>query len=604
MTDSRPGILCIEDNPMNWRLVQRLLSQAGYEMHWAEDGLKGCDMALALKPALILLDINLPGLSGFEVAMKLRQDRSMDTTLIVALTAKTMRSDRETALVTGCDGFIPKPIDPFLFVGQVEAYLGGQRDCLEQGREGAALRQFSQQVVEHLEVQLKEAQEGNRKLLDVQDELEKRSHHLSRLLSLSKDVIPIQDESEILARVLSQLHEELHLDRLRAYRVHESGAYFQGTAMTPEGFEETPVLPGSHPLITWMETLPVGCVLIGNELRQSMSWQQGIELGFWTPRTQALVLPLRSRSEEQRLWGFLAADRFDAAFEPFETELAALYVGILQVSLENAGLITHLAETSQALGTSYQGLESTFEALKEAQKALKAQNQKTALGGLFMNLAPKIQMPVGILKEESAALSLLMDLPDVTPSELRMECRRSLDQIRNAIHKVDDLVRALLRRAGQREASSPEWIHLHDLMRQELDLVRAEEILPEFLPVELNLQAPRDLLYGVYSDFTEVFGHLIGHAMEGQPTRISLRTWGGGSHFRMEMEDDGAPIEARLIEGAFEPFPDLRPAMTEGGRRPGRGLSMCAQLMTAYNGTVQMVPVERGSLVRIGLPME
>jgi C4-dicarboxylate-specific signal transduction histidine kinase len=386
--------------------------------------------------------------------------------------------------------------------------------------------------------------------------------------------------------------------------VHVSGAYFYGTAVTPEGFEETPVLPGSHPLVTWMESLPVGGVLIGNELRQSVSWQQGIELGLWTPRTQALVLPLRSRSEEQRLWGFLAADRHDKAFQPFETELAALYAGIFQVSLENAGLITHLAETSQALGTSYEGLESTYEALKEAQKALRAQNQKAVLGGLFMKMAQKFQAPVGILKEESAALSLFMDQPDTTSSDLRMECRRSIGQIHSAIHKVDDLVRALLRRAGQRETSSPEWIHLHSLLRQELELVRAEDTLPEFLPMELDLQAPRDLLYGVYSDFTEVLGHLISHAMEGQPERISLRTRWVEGHFRMEMEDDGAPIEARLLEGAFEPFPDLRPMMTGVGRRPGRGLSVCVQLMTAYHGTVQMVPVEQGSLVQIDFPLE
>ncbi len=604
MTDPQLRILCIEDNSMNWRLVQRLLSKAGYEMHWAEDGLKGCDMALALRPTLILLDINLPGLSGFEVATKLRQNRDLDTTLIVALTAKTMRSDRETALVTGCDGFIPKPIDPFLFVGQVEAYLGGQRDRLEQGREGAALRQFSQQVVEHLETQLKEAQEGNRKLLDVQAELEQRSHHLSRLLSLSKDVIPVRNESEILARVLGQFHKELQLDQIRAYRVHESGAYFQGTTLTPQGFEETAVIPVVHPLVAWLEALPVGSVLTGNELRQSMSWQQGIALGLWKPSTQALVLPLRSRSEEQRLWGFLAADRLDRPFQPFETELAALHAGILQVSLENAGLIAHLAETSQALGTSYEGLESAYEALKEAKRALGTQNQKTALGGLFMNMAQRLQGPVAILKEESAALSVFMDLPDVQAPDKRLECHRSMDEIRNAINQVDGLVRALLRRAGQREASSPEWIHLHDLLRQELELVQAEGVLPEFLPVELNLQAPRDLMYGIYSDFTEVFGHLIDHAMEGQPERISLRTWGGGSHFRMEIEDDGAPIEARLLEGALEPYPELRPTMTEAGRRPGRGLPTCVQLMAAYNGSVQMVPVERGSLVRIGLPME
>ncbi len=604
MTDSMPRILCIEDNPMNWRLVQRLLSQAGYEMHWAEDGLKGCDMALALKPALILLDINLPGLSGFEVATKLRQNTSMDATLIVALTAKTMRSDRETALVTGCDGFIPKPIDPFLFVGQVEAYLGGQRDHLEQGREGAALRQFSQQVVEHLEAQLKEAQEGNRKLLEAQSELEQRSHHLSRLLSLSKEIIPMLNDRDIQVRVLRQLHEELHLDRLRIYRIHGSGTYFEGLEKTQDGFTETEVLPASHPLIDWAEGLPNGTVLTGGDLRQSVSWEQGIDLGLWSPKAQTLMLPLRSRSADHRLWGFLAADRPVQLFEAFEIELAALHAGILQVSLENAGLIAHLAETSRALGTSYEGLETAYEALKEAQRALGAQNQKTALGALFMNMAQRLQVPVVVLKEESAALSVFMDRANAPAPEERVECHRSMDQIRLAIAQVDGLVRALLRRAGQGEASSPEWIHLHDLLNQELDLMRAEGILSESLLVELNFQAPRDLLYGVYSDFAEVIGQLIGHAMEGHPRRISLRTWGGESHLRVEVEDDGAPIDGALIEGAFEPFPDLRSNLTGTARHPGKGLPNCRQLMNAYGGSVQIVPLAQGSLVRISLPME
>ncbi|GLH72338.1 hypothetical protein GETHLI_08400 [Geothrix limicola] len=604
MTGSRPCILYIEDNPMNWRLVQRLLSQAGYEMHWAEDGLKGCEMALELKPALILLDINLPGLSGFEVATKLRQNGSLDATLIVALTAKTMKIDRETALVTGCDGFISKPIDPFLFVGQVQAYLGGQRDRIEQGREGAALRQFSQQVVEHLETQLREAQEGNRKLTEVQAELEERSQHLSRLLSLSKDIIPVRDEHEIQSRVLGQLREELHLDRLRTYRVHESGTYFQGLAAASEGFAETPVLPVSHPMVAWAESLPAGTVLTGGDLRQSTPWEQGIDLGLWAPKNQALLLPLRSRSEEGHLWGLLAADRPDKPFQPFEAELAALHAGILQVSLENAGLIAHLAETSQALGTSYEGLESAYEALKEAQRALGTQNQKTALGGLFMNTAQRLQAPVRTLKEESVALSQFMDRPDAPLPEERAACHQSMDQIRHAIAQVDGLVRALLRRAGQGEASTPEWIHLHDLLKQEIELMQAEGTLPERLEVDLNLQAPRDLLYGVYSDFAEVLGHLIGHALEGAPEHLSLRTWGGNSHVRIELEDDGAPIAAELLETAFEPFLDLRQARSGSGRQPGRGLSACAQLMNAYGGTVQIIPMERGSQVRINLPME
>lgn len=603
MSSVSQKILCIEDNAMNWRLVQRLLSQAGFEAHWADDGLKGYDMAVQLKPALILLDINLPGLSGFEVATKLRQNLEMNGTLIVALTAKTMRSDRETALVTGCDGFISKPIDPFLFVGQVESYLGGQRDRLEQGREGAALRQFTHQVVEHLEAQLREAQEGNRKLLEAQGALEQRSHHLSRLLVLSKDLIALRDADEILSRVLDRLRLELRLDRLAAYRLHASGAYFQGRAWGAAGLQDMPVLPKDHPLATGVEALPGDAVLTNTELRQSAAWEQGIDLGLWDPKAQALLLPLRSRSGEDCLWGILAADRAESAFLPIERELAALYAGTLQVSLENAELIAHLDETSRALGTSYEGLETAYVALKDAQKALGAQDRKTALGGLFQQMAQRLQVPVKVLKVESHNLSVHMERADVPPPEEREVCHRSMETIRRSISQVDDLVRALLRRAGQAEASAPEWIHLHDLMRQELEIFQADGTLPGELPLELNLQAPRDLIYCVYTDFSELLGHLVSHAQGGGPGRIRIRSWGGKRHFRLELEDEGGSIPPERIEHAFEPFSGLRPEDPDLGRRPGAGLPACAQLMTAYGGTLQLLPTPQGSLVRLSLPI-
>ena len=606
MSDAARKILCIEDNAMNWRLVQRLLSQAGFEPHWAEDGLKGYEAALQLKPALILLDINLPGLSGFEVATKIRQNPGMDGVLIVALTAKTMRSDRETALVTGCDGFISKPIDPFLFVGQVESYLGGHRDRLEQGREGAALRQFTHQVVEHLEAQLREAQEGNRKLMEAQGALEQRSRHLSRLLALSEETIQLRDADEILSRVLGQLRDELHLDRLSAYRLHPSGAYFQGQVRGNGGFEEGPALSMEQPFLEAVAALSRGMVLMNAELRQTALWERGIDLGLWDPRTQALLLPLWSRSSEEGLSGFLAADRAGQAFQPFEMEVAALYAGILQVSLENAELIAHLDETSRALGTSYEGLESTYVALKDAQRALGAQDRKTALGGLFLQMAQRLELPVRTLKEESHTLSVHMEREDLLSPGEREACRQSMETIRHAVAQVDDLVRALLRRAGQTEATSPEWIHLHDLLRQELEILQVDGTLPPGLPLDLNLQAPRDLIFGVYADFSDLLAHLVTHALGGTATRILVRSWGGKRHFRLELEDDGGPISADLISQAFEPLSGLRPGDQggEAGRRPGSGLPSCAQLMTAYGGSVELLPTAQGTLVRLSLPMD
>jgi signal transduction histidine kinase len=181
-----------------------------------------------------------------------------------------------------------------------------------------------------------------------------------------------------------------------------------------------------------------------------------------------------------------------------------------------------------------------------------------------------------------------------------------MESVRQAIAQVDDLVRALLRRAGQIEASAPEWIHLHDLLRQELEIFQADGTLAPEFPVELNLQAPRDLIFGVYTDFSELLGHLVSHALEGGARQIHLRSWGGKRHYRLELEDDGGPIASELIERAFEPFSGLRPEdpPQDTGRRPGTGLPSCAHLMAAYGGVVELLPAAQGSIVRLNLPMD
>jgi signal transduction histidine kinase len=208
------------------------------------------------------------------------------------------------------------------------------------------------------------------------------------------------------------------------------------------------------------------------------------------------------------------------------------------------------------------------------------------------------------IKEESVHLAGFLNADELPTHEDRAACHRSMDQVLLSIDQVEGMVRALLRRAGQGEAGTPEWVHLHELLMEEMDLMKAEGLLPEDLPVELNFMAPRDLLLGVHSDFSEVFSHLFRHALGGGPGQLTLRSWGGASHFRLELEDDGAPIDPGLLATAFEPFPDLRPAVTDQGRRPGPGLPACAQLMNAYGGTVEILPAERGSLIRISLPMD
>lgn len=118
------SVLLIEDNEQNRYLARFLLEQQGYEVHEAVDGLAGIDLAETLRPALILLDIQLPRMDGYEVAAALRQHPELRATPIIAVTSYAMVGDRERCLEAGCNGYIEKPIDPSTFVDQIEAILG------------------------------------------------------------------------------------------------------------------------------------------------------------------------------------------------------------------------------------------------------------------------------------------------------------------------------------------------------------------------------------------------------------------------------------------------------------------------------------------------
>jgi two-component system cell cycle response regulator DivK len=120
---SKKRILVIEDNHDNYELVRFLLEQAGYEILGAFDGLSGVKIAQEEKPDLILLDLAIPELDGWEVAKQVRANPETQTTPIVALTARTMPDELQRALDAGCNGYISKPIDVVSFPGKIEGYL-------------------------------------------------------------------------------------------------------------------------------------------------------------------------------------------------------------------------------------------------------------------------------------------------------------------------------------------------------------------------------------------------------------------------------------------------------------------------------------------------
>ena len=116
-------ILYIEDNPDNRLLIRRVLQAEGYEVLEAVDGQSGMQRAAEVQPDLILMDINLPEIDGYEVTARLKQLPGLSRIPIIAVTANVMKGDREKTLAAGCDGYIQKPIDIDLLPEQIERFL-------------------------------------------------------------------------------------------------------------------------------------------------------------------------------------------------------------------------------------------------------------------------------------------------------------------------------------------------------------------------------------------------------------------------------------------------------------------------------------------------
>ena len=118
-----PKILIVEDNEMNRDMLSRRLVKRGYDVAIAVDGEHGVAMARSESPALILMDMSLPGLDGWEASRRLKADPQTKDIAIIAITAHAMAGDREKALAAGCDDFDTKPIELTRLLAKIEALV-------------------------------------------------------------------------------------------------------------------------------------------------------------------------------------------------------------------------------------------------------------------------------------------------------------------------------------------------------------------------------------------------------------------------------------------------------------------------------------------------
>lgn len=125
MPDNKKTVMVVEDEPLSMRLTIDLLEMNGFNVLSCTDGCGALDMLSQNIPDLILLDINLPRMNGFEVYRKISEDSRLEKVKVVALSASVMREDEERVRAAGFDDFIPKPIDTKGLIKKIKDHLSG-----------------------------------------------------------------------------------------------------------------------------------------------------------------------------------------------------------------------------------------------------------------------------------------------------------------------------------------------------------------------------------------------------------------------------------------------------------------------------------------------
>jgi two-component system cell cycle response regulator DivK len=119
-----PKVLLVEDNEMNRDMLSRRLVRRGFEVVFAVDGKQGVDLAKSARPDIILMDMSLPVIDGWEATRRVKADDATKSVPVIGLTAHAMSGDREKAMEAGCDDYDTKPVELDRLIGKMERLLG------------------------------------------------------------------------------------------------------------------------------------------------------------------------------------------------------------------------------------------------------------------------------------------------------------------------------------------------------------------------------------------------------------------------------------------------------------------------------------------------
>lgn len=226
---SQRKLLYIEDDADSREMIADVLHLHGFKFLGASRGLEGIRIATQELPDLILLDINLPEMDGYEVTTLLKSIKSLENTPIIAISVETDEGSRERILTAGCQGFISKPINIPEFLDRIDEYLGGRTESVTPEVEKKFLTEYNLRLGEKLQNKIEELEKVNLSLISMNEELNISQNQLTdynnRLLAMNNiaNSLRLQNSPAEVLQVLPQkLTEGFNVDRCLIFEYHEN----------------------------------------------------------------------------------------------------------------------------------------------------------------------------------------------------------------------------------------------------------------------------------------------------------------------------------------------------------------------------------------------
>lgn len=604
---SLPRVLYIEDNASARLLVRRLL-EGRYVVLEAADPLDGLQLAEETRPNIVLLDHNLPHMTGREAATRL--SKILPNVPLVIVSADTSGNARERALAAGAVGFIPKPIEVDMFLDQVDAYLNGKREKLEQAERHHEA--YQQELVERLENnvrQLTHAAERNKYLLQQNERmlsmLERRHKLLEIAARVGQAVTSILDLDELLEFAVNVICKEFELYYSGVFLVSEDEQW----AVLRAGYGEA----GRAMLDEQFRLAVDDKSMIGKAIR-SQKAQIALDVEGETshfknphlPHTRSeMALPLIVQShslgaltvQSERLNAFTEEDI--TSLQTMADQVAiAINNAQLLVKLEaaNAELVrtktyeaiaTATGEAIHWVGNKAAPIAGSVRRVREDLSLLLAVLWRLKTSGVdFGPLSETLQSVLDEAAEGGLELERLADeMSAYSPKRLAalLSVESLLEDLKIIEHSAEIILNIKEDLIGPARQMKPDFVSLDEM----LTTMVSDMGLPRGV-VTLDLAENLSKVYCDARQVEQVFNNLVKNAWEAlvvQPAphiTVKARRDKHPEHVLVAVSDNGPGIPPEIQERVWMSF-----FTTKGDRGgTGLGLSACMQIVTQNRGQI------------------